>query len=558
MKNFVLAIITTLLLTGCKRSTPLSEIHRWERTSVEQADSLTLQLAHAYARSFPVSEKSELTDSLSRLARHTADPRVKARASYWRARMAWNIGRQEYARDEITGAMRRLDSARYRHDYYMLRSQLERMSPEVKTRYRLATENLAYFRSTGDSLSVAHCLTTLGNLFLSIDKFEQARGCFGQASAIWNDKGLTPLYTKSLINIAICSPRDKADSIYRKLMDSEIIQADTIAYELVLRNLGMKNSAMIGHCSREALNLTKNRPEMHNIAAVDHAMVAQSLLPDDPDSSLQHAMTAVSLYDPVRLRQHEPELAIYVERTAADAWMAVGRPDSAVPHLRASYEILHENVSDHSVNITVEMGRLAVAEANFAASLRAERQGRIFWTVLFVIAVISASVGLFLTRRLHDSRMKESLAKANQTQAQARLARESVLFEQKEHLLGRLRKTIEEHRDSGDISPNAAGSMLSALKVYDAGRDERQTFLEIHDHMLPGFASRLKADFPTISENQIKLAAYISAGMSNASIAKLLNISAASVRTSRYRLRSKFGLNTEDSLEEFLRRYVGR
>lgn len=112
MKNFVLAIIATLLLTGCKRSTPLSEMHRWERTSVEQADCLTLQLAQAYARSLPVREKSELTDSLSRLARHTADPRVKARAYYWRARMAWNIGRQEYAREEITGAMRRLDSAR--------------------------------------------------------------------------------------------------------------------------------------------------------------------------------------------------------------------------------------------------------------------------------------------------------------------------------------------------------------------------------------------------------------------------------------------------------------
>lgn len=558
MKNFVLTIAVLMLLTSCKKSTPLSELHPWERTTMATADTITLKLAHAYDSSMPVAHKSVLTDSLRSLARHTDDPRVKARASYWRARMEWSRGSQEKAREEITSAMRQLDSARYRHDYYMLRSQLERMSPEVKTRYRLATENLAYFRTAGDSLSAAHCLTTLGNLFLYIDKLEQAHGCFSQASAIWLDAGITSLYTKSLINIALCSPPDKADSIYRKLMDSEIIQADTIAYELVLRNLAMSNSSMLDYCARQTLNLTAHRPELHNIAAADHAMMAQSLLPDSPEVSLTHAVTAVNLYDHIRQRQQEPELAIYIERTAADAWMAVGRPDSAVPHLRTSYDILHEIVSDHSMDMTVEMGRLAVAEANFAASLRSERQGRIFWTALFIIAVISASAGLLLTRRLHDSRMKESLAKANQTQAQARLARESVLFEQKEQLLARLRKTIEEHRDAGEITPNAAGSMLSALKVYDSGRDERRTFLEIHDHMLPGFASSLKADYPTISENQIKLAAYISAGMSNASIAKLLNISAASVRTSRYRLRSKFGLNTEDSLEEFLRRYVRR
>lgn len=556
MKNFVLAIAIITLLTGCKKSQPLSELHPWEPTTMAIADSLTIQLACAYDSATPVTRKHALTDSLHAIARQTRDQRVKARASYWRARMEWSNGNPEKAREEIIGAMRRLDSTRHRYDYHMLRSQLERMSPEVKTRYRLATENLAFFRQSGDSLSAAHCLTTLGNLFLYIDKYEQARACFSQASAIWYEAGITPLYTKSLINIAICSSPDKADSIYRKLMDSKIIQADTIAYELVLRNLAMRNSSMLDYCSRQALALTADRPELHNIAAVDHAMMAQALLPDSPETALEHAMKGVALYDHMRQRQQEPELAIYIERTAADAWMAVGQPDSAVPHLRTSYDILHEIVSDHAMDMTVEMGRLAVAEANFAATLRSERQGRIFWAALFIISVISASVALFLTRRLHDSRMKESLAKANQTQAQARLARESVLFEQKEMLLARLRKTIERHRDAGEITPNAAGSMLSELKVYDSGRDERRTFLEIHDHMLPGFASSLKADFPTISENQIKLAAYIIAGMSNTSIAKLLNISAASVRTSRYRLRSKFGLNTEDSLEEFLRRYA--
>lgn len=74
--------------------------------------------------------------------------------------------------------------------------------------------------------------------------------------------------------------------------------------------------------------------------------------------------------------------------------------------------------------------------------------------------------------------------------------------------------------------------------------------------MLPEFSAKLKAQYPDLTEHQIKLAAYISAGMSNSVIAKLLNITPASVRTLRYRMRSKFNLERNDSLEEFLRRYA--
>ena len=165
MKIFIFAIIALLSLASCKQNSPIAEAHRWERTTVAEADSLTLELCEAYDRSAPMREKKALADSLWTVAQRSSDPRVSARASYWRGRLMWVTGKPEEARSCIITAMNRLDSARYRHDYYMLRSQFERMSPEVRTRYRLATENLAYFRSVGDSLSVAHCLTTLGNLY---------------------------------------------------------------------------------------------------------------------------------------------------------------------------------------------------------------------------------------------------------------------------------------------------------------------------------------------------------------------------------------------------------
>lgn len=161
-----------------------------------------------------------------------------------------------------------------------------------------------------------------------------------------------------------------------------------------------------------------------------------------------------------------------------------------------------------------------------------------------------------LYRRAKEREMRENMAAAMLRESQSRLARESVLFEQKEKLIDDLQNRIEAAAESGDLSPNRAGQILTTLKVHASGREERKAFLDIYDHLLPGLARRLKADFPTMTEGQVKLCAYIGAGMSNASIAKLLNITVQSVRTNRYRLRTRFGLAPSDSLEDFIRRYV--
>lgn len=75
-----------------------------------------------------------------------------------------------------------------------------------------------------------------------------------------------------------------------------------------------------------------------------------------------------------------------------------------------------------------------------------------------------------------------------------------------------------------------------------------QRFDQVHAH----FLRRLKERFPQITPKDQKLCAYLRLNLSSKEIAPLLGISVRSVEVSRYRLRRKLDLESEDNLTEFL------
>ena len=66
------------------------------------------------------------------------------------------------------------------------------------------------------------------------------------------------------------------------------------------------------------------------------------------------------------------------------------------------------------------------------------------------------------------------------------------------------------------------------------------------------FFKKLKAEFPSLSPNDLKLCAYLRLNMTSKDIASLLHISTRAVEVRRYRLRKKFDIPTEKNLTEFL------
>jgi len=67
-----------------------------------------------------------------------------------------------------------------------------------------------------------------------------------------------------------------------------------------------------------------------------------------------------------------------------------------------------------------------------------------------------------------------------------------------------------------------------------------------------GFFRKLKARYPALTPNDLRLCSYLRMNFTTKEIANLSNISTRSVEIARYRLRSKLNLSHEVNLTEFL------
>lgn len=77
---------------------------------------------------------------------------------------------------------------------------------------------------------------------------------------------------------------------------------------------------------------------------------------------------------------------------------------------------------------------------------------------------------------------------------------------------------------------------------------------ELHFELVyPGFFGRVNTIQSKLSVNELRLCAFLRLNMSNKEIAQILYTSVDSVNTSRKRLKKKFGLQPQDSLQRFVR-----
>lgn len=95
--------------------------------------------------------------------------------------------------------------------------------------------------------------------------------------------------------------------------------------------------------------------------------------------------------------------------------------------------------------------------------------------------------------------------------------------------------------------------------LNDAERNNAnwEQFASHFDEVNNDFLKKLKSRFPTLSNTDLKVCAYLQLNLSSKEIAQLMNISVRGVEISRYRLRKKLQLPTEQTLNDFLNSISG-
>lgn len=121
--------------------------------------------------------------------------------------------------------------------------------------------------------------------------------------------------------------------------------------------------------------------------------------------------------------------------------------------------------------------------------------------------------------------------------------RDSALIKVKDELQKLYKKTSNNH----DIK-----KAILLLENVEQNNSNWEQFVAHFNEVNDGFLKKLKAQFPKLSNTDIKVCTYLKLNLSSKEIAQLMNISVRGVEISRYRLRKKLDIPRGQSLNAFL------
>lgn len=136
------------------------------------------------------------------------------------------------------------------------------------------------------------------------------------------------------------------------------------------------------------------------------------------------------------------------------------------------------------------------------------------------------------------------------------LANMTMHLVQRGEVLTKIKETILSVVKKHDFSDSTINFRQLIRLIRNAERtDEDWEQFSVHfNHVNEGFFSNLKAQYPDLTPNELKLCAFLRMNLSSKEIAQLMNITIKAVEVSRYRLRKKLRLDPEQNLYEFLLR----
>jgi ligand-binding sensor domain-containing protein/DNA-binding CsgD family transcriptional regulator len=121
-------------------------------------------------------------------------------------------------------------------------------------------------------------------------------------------------------------------------------------------------------------------------------------------------------------------------------------------------------------------------------------------------------------------------------------------------LQGELNKITNSDKGINDLKRDIS-KLIRMLNADEQLDNEWEQFAYHFDEVHSNFLKRISEEYPQLKPNDHRLCAYLRMNLSTKEIAHLLNLSVRGVEASRYRLRKKIGLDTEENLTEFMMRF---
>lgn len=246
-----------------------------------------------------------------------------------------------------------------------------------------------------------------------------------------------------------------------------------------------------------------------------------------------------------------------------------------------TYEL--ETVSDSIINQPVQITPEVVEESNKLSVGLDKSNYILLWVFLFALLASTAILLFFLLKQTKKNKLgrheikaieKRYLSKIEQlekdikdkvhveddlgkelkfrqsemvTMAMSIIHKNEFLTNLKEEVV-KIKSSVKDHEIRTELSK------LSLMITQDLSIDRDREKFQMHiNKQNSSFIHRLSDSFPSMTDNEKRLASLLRLNLSSKEIASILNISPKSVEMNRYRLRKKLKVNPKVALHDFIR-----
>lgn len=213
-------------------------------------------------------------------------------------------------------------------------------------------------------------------------------------------------------------------------------------------------------------------------------------------------------------------------------------------------------------NYTIEKNRQIkqIQKQNLKNLEQKDRIKSLQRSILIVILVFMAIIGIYLYKYLKNKHKNEKLLIKEKNQLELNKANELLILKNKELTSSALRfiekeevlENIKHYVDKAAPTINKSEMkkvVKSAAMTHKLGWEEFNIrFTQVNET----FFLKLKEAYPDLTQSDHKICAFIKLNLSSKDISKLLNISIESVHTNRHRLRKKMNLSRGINLEDHI------
>jgi len=472
-------------------------------------------------------------------------------------------------------------------------------------------EGIARNRAIGDSLGLVSQLNDLGSTYKSKSEYEQALKYYFQALAICQDMGLDRGISATLGNIGLSyfemDEYDQALSFYQRALaiNKRIDNKSSLAVNynnigLLYGDKGRYERAIQNHL--KALEIRQQLGYQIEIANSLNNIGRLYMQQEKFNLALDYLNRAL-----VKNDNKDPDLTSIIHENLTKVYLSAGRMDSALIHARqtltlsrdfgsklgqkVAYELLtkiYEQQGDFEQAFATQQQLMAVKDSILNAEkakqinelqtkyetakkekeiavLEKEKQQEATLRNAFLAGLILIGIIGFLiynrqrlkikknrteleNKRLREEQLEQDLEFKNQ-----QLTTHTLHLVQKNEAMKELQKKVRSIRKEDEEDVSRSLQKIQNMVDYSFNLDEDWEQFKIYfEEVHTGFFDALKQQYPDLTPNELRLSALAKLNLSIKETATILGITPNSVKTARYRLRKKLGMETEENLTEFM------